>query len=302
MALRHSMGMPYVPAEDRYDDQLPYRRSGRSGLKLPAVSLGLWHNFGDDDRSRRQRAIVRRAFDLGITHFDLANNYGPPPGSAEDELRHAAGAATSRRYRDELVISTKAGYDMWPGPYGEWGSRKYLLSSLDQSLQRMGLDYVDIFYSPPPRPRHAAGGDDGRARRRGASRARRCTSASPTTPAERTARGRRRSCASWASRCSSTSRRYSHAQPLDRGGPARRAGARGHRLHRVLAAGPGPAHRQYLGGMPGGLARRRGPLPDHGHAHAETLRHVRGAQRDRPASAASRWRRWRSRGCCATRA
>jgi L-glyceraldehyde 3-phosphate reductase len=125
---------------------MAYRRSGRSGLKLPAVSLGLWHNFGDDRTLDSQRALLRRAFDLGITHFDLANNYGPPYGSAETNFGTLL-AQDFRPYRDELVISTKAGYDMWPGPYGEWGSRKYLLSSLDQSLGRMGLDYVDIFYS-----------------------------------------------------------------------------------------------------------------------------------------------------------
>ncbi|WP_370077778.1 L-glyceraldehyde 3-phosphate reductase [Streptacidiphilus sp. MAP12-16] len=125
---------------------MTYRRTGRSGLKLPEISLGLWHNFGDDKPLETQRAILRRAFDLGITHFDLANNYGPPYGAAEANFgRHLA--ADFRPYRDELVISTKAGYDMWPGPYGEWGSRKYLTASLDQSLQRMGLDYVDIFYS-----------------------------------------------------------------------------------------------------------------------------------------------------------
>jgi L-glyceraldehyde 3-phosphate reductase len=149
------MGMPYVPAEDRYDT-MPYRRSGRSGLKLPAISLGLWHNFGHDKPLDDQRAIVRRAFDLGVTHFDLANNYGPPPGSAEENFGRLL-ATELAPYRDELVISTKAGYDMWPGPYGEWGSRKYLLSSLDQSLQRMGLDYVDIFYShrfDPDTPLH----------------------------------------------------------------------------------------------------------------------------------------------------
>ena len=138
--------MTYVPAEDRYDDHMPYRRCGRSGLKLPAISLGLWQNFGDDRPIDTQRAIVRRAFDLGITHFDLANNYGPPYGSAEINFGRLL-AEDLRPWRDELVISTKAGYDMWPGPYGEWGSRKYLLASLDQSLQRMGLDYVDIFYS-----------------------------------------------------------------------------------------------------------------------------------------------------------
>jgi L-glyceraldehyde 3-phosphate reductase len=130
---------------------MPYRRTGRSGLKLPALSLGLWHNFGPDRPAETQRAILRRAFDLGVTHFDLANNYGPPPGAAESALGEAL-KADFARYRDELVISTKAGYLMWPGPYGEWGSRKYLLSSLDQSLQRMGLDYVDIFYSHRPDP------------------------------------------------------------------------------------------------------------------------------------------------------
>ncbi|MEU9833356.1 L-glyceraldehyde 3-phosphate reductase [Streptosporangium sp. NPDC048047] len=138
--------MTHIAADDRYDGRQPYNRVGRSGLRLPAVSLGLWHNFGDDKPFETQRAILRRAFDLGVTHFDLANNYGPPYGSAETNFgRHMRDDFAP--YRDELVISTKAGYDMWPGPYGEWGSRKYLLSSLDQSLKRMGLDYVDIFYS-----------------------------------------------------------------------------------------------------------------------------------------------------------
>jgi L-glyceraldehyde 3-phosphate reductase len=135
----------YVPAADRYDDML-YRRSGRSGLLLPAISLGLWNNFGHDRPLETARAIVRRAFDLGITHFDLANNYGPPYGSAEENFGSIL-RSDLRPWRDELVISTKAGYDMWPGPYGEWGSRKYLLASLDQSLGRIGLEYVDIFYS-----------------------------------------------------------------------------------------------------------------------------------------------------------
>ena len=135
----------YVAAPDRYD-RMPYRRTGRSGLKLPAISLGLWWNFGHDRPLETSRAIVRRAFDLGITHFDLANNYGPPYGAAEKTFGEIL-RSDLRPYRDELVISTKAGYDMWPGPYGEWGSRKYLLASLDQSLARMGLEYVDIFYS-----------------------------------------------------------------------------------------------------------------------------------------------------------
>jgi L-glyceraldehyde 3-phosphate reductase len=137
--------MTYAALPDRYT-KLPYRRSGRSGLRLPEVSLGLWQNFGDGKPIEDQRAVLRRAFDLGVTHFDLANNYGPPYGSAEINFGRLM-AEDFRPYRDELVISTKAGYDMWPGPYGEWGSRKYLLASLDQSLRRMGLDYVDIFYS-----------------------------------------------------------------------------------------------------------------------------------------------------------
>ncbi|WIY00210.1 L-glyceraldehyde 3-phosphate reductase [Amycolatopsis mongoliensis] len=141
---------PYVAAEDRYAG-MPYRRTGRSGLKLPAVSLGLWHNFGDDKPLDVQRAVLRRAFDLGVTHFDLANNYGPPPGAAEANFgRHYA--ADFRPYRDEILVSSKAGYLMWDGPYGEWGSRKNLLASLDQSLARTGLDHFDVFYSHRPDP------------------------------------------------------------------------------------------------------------------------------------------------------
>ena len=142
--------MPYLAADTRYDVQ-PYRRCGRSGLLLPAVSLGFWHNFGDDKPIETQRAIMRRAFDLGVTHFDLANNYGPPYGAAETNVGHILGQ-DFRAYRDELVISSKAGWDMWPGPYGNLGSRKYLTASLDQSLQRLGLDYVDIFYHHRPDP------------------------------------------------------------------------------------------------------------------------------------------------------
>jgi L-glyceraldehyde 3-phosphate reductase len=140
------MPMTYIADPDRYDGKMPYRRSGRSGLQLPTVSLGLWQNFGDESPLSTQRAILRRAFDLGVTHFDLANNYGPPYGSAEINFGRLF-REDFLPYRDELVISTKAGYDMWPGPYGEWGSRKYLLASLDQSLKRMGVEYVDIFYS-----------------------------------------------------------------------------------------------------------------------------------------------------------
>ncbi len=141
---------PYLPAKTRYDSML-YNRVGRSGLKLPAISLGWWYNFGGLDVFENGRAIARRAFDLGITHFDLANNYGPPPGSAEENFGTLF-KEDFHPYRDELIVSTKAGYDMWPGPYGEWGSRKNLLASLNQSLKRMGLDYVDIFYSHRPDP------------------------------------------------------------------------------------------------------------------------------------------------------
>jgi L-glyceraldehyde 3-phosphate reductase len=141
---------PYVAAPRRYD-AMPYRRTGRSGLLLPTISLGLWQNFGSERPVETSREILRRGFDLGITHFDLANNYGPPYGSAEETFGRIF-EQDFRPYRDELVLSTKAGYDMWPGPYGEWGSRKYLLASLDQSLKRMGVDYVDIFYSHRPDP------------------------------------------------------------------------------------------------------------------------------------------------------
>lgn len=142
--------MAYVPEHDRYATMI-YNRCGQSGLKLPAVSLGLWHNFGGHDSYENGRALVRRAFDSGITHFDLANNYGPPPGSAEENFGRML-KQDFAGYRDEMVISSKAGYLMWPGPYGEWGSKKYLVASLDQSLRRMGLDYVDIFYSHRPDP------------------------------------------------------------------------------------------------------------------------------------------------------
>lgn len=141
----------YVPAADRYDS-MQYNRCGKSGVRLPAISLGLWHNFGSIDTFENGRKIVRRAFDKGITHFDLANNYGPVPGSAEENFGNILKKDFTGYLRDELIISTKAGYHMWPGPYGEWGSRKYMLSSLDQSLKRMQLDYVDIFYSHRPDP------------------------------------------------------------------------------------------------------------------------------------------------------
>jgi L-glyceraldehyde 3-phosphate reductase len=143
--------MSHQPAANRYANPSLYRRCGRSGLQLPKISLGLWHNFGDVDAPENRRALVLRAFDLGITHFDLANNYGPPPGSAESNFGKILQADLAA-HRDELIISSKAGYEMWPGPYGEWGSRKYVLASLDQSLKRLQLEYVDIFYSHRPDP------------------------------------------------------------------------------------------------------------------------------------------------------
>src|SRR5690606_20915783 len=150
ICINHQENMNYLPSESRYST-MQYRRSGRSGLKLPAVSLGLWHNFGGVDVYENSRAMILRAFDLGITHFDLANNYGPPPGSAEVTVGQIL-AKDLRYYRDELVISSRAGYFMWDGPYGEGGSRKYLVASLDQSLTRMGLEYVDMFYHHRPDP------------------------------------------------------------------------------------------------------------------------------------------------------
>ncbi len=142
--------MTSLPSPTRYDT-LPYHRCGRSGIKLPPISLGLWHNFGGVDTLENARAMIHRAFDLGITHFDLANNYGPPPGSAEETFGRIL-QQDLRGYRDELILSSKAGWDMWPGPYGNFGSRKYLVASLDQSLKRMGIDYVDIFYHHRPDP------------------------------------------------------------------------------------------------------------------------------------------------------
>jgi L-glyceraldehyde 3-phosphate reductase len=150
LAAQKEIAMTYSPADDRYDRMI-YRRCGASGLKLPAISLGLWHNFGHDTPHQTKRAIACAAFDAGITHFDLANNYGPPAGSAEEAFGEIL-RTDFRHVRDELIISSKAGYHMWNGPYGEWGSRKYLIASCDQSLKRMGLDYVDIFYSHPLRP------------------------------------------------------------------------------------------------------------------------------------------------------
>ena len=252
--------MTYVAAEDRYDS-MPYRRCGRSGIKLPAISLGLWNRFGDDTPIQNQRAIIRRAFDLGITHIDLANNYGPPYGSAEINFGRIFREDLAP-YRDELIISTKAGYDMWPGPYGEWGSRKYLLASLDQSLGRMGLDYVDIFYShrfDPETPLEETIGALDTAVRSG----RALYAGISSYSAERTAEA------------VDDRPRARHAdpdppavvlaaEPLDRarGGRDLRRGGRRH--HRVLPARAGHADRPLPGRDPRRLARGEGLLPEEG--------------------------------------
>ena len=245
------MTSPHDAAPDRYDT-MAYRRVGTSGLHLPAISLGLWQNFGDDRPLATQRAIVLRAFDRGVTHFDLANNYGPPPGSAETNFGRILGSDL-RGYRDELVISTKAGYDMWPGPYGDHGSRKYLLASLDQSLGRMGLDYVDIFYSHRVDPDTPSGRDDGCPRHRrppgqGALRGDLLVFGGAD------ARGRGDPARS-RDAVAHPSAVLLDAEPLDRGRPPRRPGGGTDRRHRVLAPGAGPAHRPLPRRRAGGLPR-----------------------------------------------
>ena len=227
----------YVPDEGRYD-RIPYRRCGRSGLQLPAISLGLWQNFGDDRPLANSRAIIRRAFDLGITHFDLANNYGPPYGSAEINFGRIF-EEDLKPYRDEIVISTKAGYDMWPGPYGEWGSRKYLLGEPRAVAEAHAARLRRHLLLAPVRPRHAARGDDGRARHRrpagqGALR-RDLLLRSPPDRGGGADPARARHAAA------DPPAVVLAAQPVDRGGAARRARARGRRRDRVLAARPGAA-------------------------------------------------------------
>ena len=290
--------MTYVPSDKRYDKML-YRRTGRSGLKLPAISLGLWQNFGHISRADVAHDMCRRAFDLGITHFDLANNYGPPPGSAE-EFFGTVLKTDFRDFRDELIISTKAGYNMWPGPYGEWGSRKYLLASLDQSLKRMGLDYVDIFYS------HRF---------------------DPDTPLEETMGALdsavRQGKALYVGISSySSERTHEAAQILKRlGTPAiihqpsysilNRWTEEDQLLDALEEEGMGcisfsPLAQglltdKYLKGVPAGSRAASGSpivaagIPEQGESR---LRYARST--GSPRSAARRWRRWRSPGCCAT--
>ena len=261
----------------RYDE-MTYRRCGRSGLKLPLVSLGLWHNFGHDREIDGQRAIVRRAFDLGITHFDLANNYGPPNGSAEENFGRILREDLAG-HRDELIVSTKAGYDMWEGPYGEWGSRKYLLASLDQSLARMGLDYVDIFYShrfDPDTPLDETLGALDTAVRSGRALYVGISSYSGQRTEEAVAILRSMGTPLLIHQPSySMLNRWIERDLLD---VLDREGVG------AIAFSPlaqGMLTSKYLDGIPGRLTRRRGPLPDVGHDHARAHRARAAAQRDR---------------------
>ena len=291
--------MAYDAAPDRYDDTtgMHYRRTGRSGLRLPALSLGLWQNFGTDRPEETQRAILRRAFDRGVTHFDLANNYGPPYGRAEENIGRYL-ADDFAPYRDELVISTKAGYDMWPGPYGQGGgSRKYVLASLDQSLARMGLDYVDIFYShrfDPETPVEETMTALDTAVRSGRALYAGISSYSP----ERTQRGghdrpRARHAAA------DPPAVLLDAQPLDRGRAARRARGAGDGLHRLHRAGPGTAHRPLPRRRPGRLARGPRRLDDR-RVRRRDARARAVASTPSPRGAARSSPSWRCSGCCAT--
>ncbi len=292
--------MTYSAADNRYES-MPYRRVGRSGLKLPAISLGLWHNFGDDKRFDEQRAILRRAFDLGVNHFDLANNYGPPDGSAETNFgRHLQD--DFKPYRDELVISTKAGYYMWPGPYGEWGSRKYLISSLDQSLQRMGLDYVDIFYSHRPDPETPHGGDHGRAGlrrafRQGAVRGHLLLHARADPRGGPDPEGTRHPAAH-------PPAQLLHAEPLDRERHARTSTRRSKQVGAgSIAFSPlaqGMLTDRYLNGIPAdSRAAKERFLSESASDRGQAGPGPRTATRS-PRTAGSRWRRWPSPGSSAT--
>ena len=292
--------MTYVPAADRYDsDALPPLRPQRAEAAARSRSA-CGTTSAASTPLETGRAIVRRAFDLGITHFDLANNYGPPPGSAEENFGQHPARRTSRPYRDELVISTKAGYRMWPGPYGEWGSRKYLLASLDQSLQRMGLDYVDIFYShrpDPDTPLEETMGALDHAVRAGKAL---YVGISNYTP-EQTPRGRRDPARPRHAAASSTSRRTRMFNRWIEDGLLDVLERGGHRLHRLLAARPGPADRPLPERHPGRLARGQAARLPAGPSTSPTeqLAKVRRLERDRRGPRPDASRRWRSPGCCA---
>ena len=297
--------MSYEAAADRYagfhDESaggMRYRFTGRSGLRLPLLSLGLWQNFGDDRPEETQRAILRRAFDRGVTHFDLANNYGPPYGRAEENFGRYL-AQDLKPYRDELVISTKAGYDMWPGPYGQGGgSRKYVLASLDQSLARMGLDHVDIFYShrfdaDTPLEETMTALDTRRTLRPRAVRRYQLllAGADPRGSLDRPRPGHP---------AADPPAVVLDAQPLDRGGPARRARGAGDGLHRLHRAGAGTADRPLPRRRPRRLARGPGRLDADG-ARGRRARPGAGTERDRASGAARSSRSSRCSGRCAIR-
>ena len=289
----------YTAAPERYE-QMQYRRSGRSGLQLPAISLGLWHNFGHDRPYELGRAIARRAFDLGILHFDLANNYGPPYGSAEENFGRML-RDDLRPYRDELVISTKAGYDMWPGPYGEWGSRKYLLASLDQSLARMGLDYVDLFYShrfDPETPLEETIGALDTAVRQGKALYAGISSYSAAKTREAAAIARDLGTPIVIHQPSySMLNRWIEPELLD----ALEAEGIGCIAFSPLAQGM--LTDRYLDGIPpDSRAGREGTRARPEPAERGDAREGARPERDRGRAAARASRRWRSPGCCATRA
>ena len=290
--------MKYLPSDSRYQS-MRYNRSGRSGLKLPAISLGLWHNFGGVDVFENGRTMVRRAFDLGITHFDLANNYGPPPGSAEEHFGRIF-HDDLKPYRDELIISTKAGYLMWPGPYGEWGSRKYLVASLDQSLKRMKLDYVDIFYSHRPDPdtplEETMGALDfivrsGRALYAGIS----SYQPEPTRRAAQILRA-------LGTPCLIHQPSYSMFNRWVEGRPAGDARAGRHRLHCVLAVGARVVDGQIPSRHSQRLARfQTARLFTAGTGHSGQNRAGKTVESNWPRRAARRLPKWRWPGCCAIR-
>ena len=288
---------PYVPAAGRYR-RMPYRRVGRSGLDLPAISLGLWHNFGDDKPLQTQRDVLRRAFDLGVTHFDLANNYGPPYGSAETNFGRIF-REDFARHRDELVISTKAGWDMWPGPYGDLGSRKYLLGSLDQSLQRMGLDWVDIFYHhrfDPDTPLEETMGALDTAVRQGKARYVGISSYSATRTREAVAILRELGTPLLIHQPS-----YSMLNRWIEDGLLDAVEEEGVGLIAFSPLAQGMLTDRYLNGRAGGLARGAGQVAGEQLAERREPEAHPGAEPDRRPSATRRWRRWPSPGRCATR-
>ena len=292
--------MTQLPDDDRYDGRMAYRRCGTSGLMLPAVSLGLWHNFGGDTPHETKRAICRAAFDAGVTHFDLANNYGPPPGSAETAFGEILRTDLAS-HRDELVISTKAGYLMWPGPYGEWGSRKYLLASLDQSLKRMGLDYVDIFYShrfDPDTPLEETMGALDTAVRSG-----RALYAGLSSYNSEKTREAAAILADLGTPCLIHQPSYNMINRwVERDGLKDDAEGARHRLHRLHAARPGNADGQVPQGHPRGQPRHPGQVAPPASSSTTAPSPTSASSTRSPRRAARPSPRWPSPGCCAAAA